>query len=332
MGKWPLNLSGFGEPQSVLGFVGWVSRPEHRRSGLETQPTDSIHDRTYLNAIGAGVLRAVVVLLCAGGVRAGDEPARTLKDIPLSELRTTLKGYPGDWRVDTDLHRGLPEPPRRKPVAADAVVIDLPRPDTMAIDDIALSSALKNRRSRRHYAAEPLSVGELGFLLWSAQGVTSSTTVDGEREARPLRTAPSAGGRYPLETYVVALRVDSVPPGIYRYLPNSHQLLTVRADPELKARLLKACYNQPFIGEAAAVLVWSAIPERTEWKYGYISHRMIAMEAGHACQNLYLACEAVGAGACALLSYDQAKVDALIGIDGANEFALYMATVGKVKK
>ena len=74
--------------------------------------------------------------------------------------------------------------------------------------------------------------------------------------------------------------------------------------------------------------IWAAIPERTEWKYAYLSARLIAMEAGHVCQNLYLAAGAAGAGCCALLGYDQASVDRLLGVDGRDEFAVYLAAVG----
>ena len=159
-------------------------------------------------------------------------------------------------------------------------------------------------------------------MLWSAQGVT----------AAPLRTAPSAGGLHPLETYVVALRVDGVPRGVHRYLPDTHQLIAVGVESDLNASVLAACYQQAFVGEAAALIVWAAVPERTEWKYGYLAHRMIAMEAGHACQNVYLACEAAGASACALLSYDQARMDVLLGVDGEHEFAIYLAAVGKARE
>ena len=259
----------------------------------------------------------ISVSFFAGSVMAED--ARTVRDVPLSDLRMMLKGYPGDWRPDTDRAKGVPEPARVKPVAEDAVVVQLP---ALGTNDVSLSTALTHRRSQREFSAESLSLGELGYLLWSAQGVTEE----------PHRTAPSAGGRYPLETYILVLRVDGVAPGVHRYLPATHQLVEVRAEPELKARVVDACYQQAFVGEAAAVLVWAAVPERTEWKYGYLAHRMIAMEAGHACQNVYLACEAVGAGACALLSYDQNKLNALLGIDGENEFALYLAAVGKTGK
>jgi nitroreductase len=77
------------------------------------------------------------------------------------------------------------------------------------------------------------------------------------------------------------------------------------------------------------VFVWTTIPYRTEWRYSIVAHKMIAQESGHVCQNLYLACEAIGAGACAI-TYDQAKIDAILGVDGKDEFAIYVAPVGKV--
>jgi SagB-type dehydrogenase family enzyme len=83
------------------------------------------------------------------------------------------------------------------------------------------------------------------------------------------------------------------------------------------------------VGDAAVVFIWSAIPGRTEWKYAYLAHRMIAMEAGHVCQNLYLAAQSCGLGVCALLSYHQPQVDELLELDGIEEFTLYLACVGK---
>ena len=80
---------------------------------------------------------------------------------------------------------------------------------------------------------------------------------------------------------------------------------------------------------AAVVFVWTAIPYRAEWRYSIIAHKDIAIEAGHICQNLYLVCEAVGAGTCAVTSYHQKKIDELIGVDGEEEFTVYLAPVGK---
>ena len=82
---------------------------------------------------------------------------------------------------------------------------------------------------------------------------------------------------------------------------------------------------------AAVTFIWTAVPYRMEWRYSLAAHKVIALDAGHVCQNLYLACEAVGAGTCAIAAYDQQELDELLGLDGDTEFAVYLAPVGKIK-
>jgi nitroreductase len=84
-----------------------------------------------------------------------------------------------------------------------------------------------------------------------------------------------------------------------------------------------------WVQKSAVVFVWTTIPYRMEWRYSIVAHKMIAQESGHVCQNLYLASESIGAGACAI-TYDQTKVDGILGVDGKDEFAIYVAPVGKV--
>jgi len=72
-----------------------------------------------------------------------------------------------------------------------------------------------------------------------------------------------------------------------------------------------------------------APPHRMEWRYGLAAHKVIAIDAGHVCQNLYLACEAIGAATCAIAAYDQGEIDKLLRIDGQDEFTIYLASVGK---
>jgi len=86
------------------------------------------------------------------------------------------------------------------------------------------------------------------------------------------------------------------------------------------------------VGAAAVTFVWTAIPYRMEWRYGLAAHRVILLDAGHVCQNLYLACEAIGAGTCAAAAYDQEKIDGLLGLDGKDEFVIYLAPVGKPRE
>ena len=125
------------------------------------------------------------------------------------------------------------------------------------------------------------------------------------------------------------MNITGLEPAIYRYLPVEHQLVLVRAVPDLGARIAQAALGQAFVGKAAATFVWTAVPYRMEWRYGLAAHKVIAIDIGHVCQNLYLTCAAIKAGTCAVAAYHQAAMDDLLGVDGDDEFALYLAPVGK---
>jgi SagB-type dehydrogenase family enzyme len=232
-------------------------------------------------------------------------------------------------RVDfsqTAQGRGKSEPPWQKPLPSGARTIALPAPGAWKIPAIELEQAIARRRSRRTFAAPPLTLDEISFLLWATQGLreTSSTT-------RNFRTVPSAGCRHALETYLIAFRVCGLAKAIYRYLPLDHALVEVVRHAGLEGHLAEATFGQRFCGAGAATFIWTAIPARMEWRYAEASYKVIALDAGHVCQNLYLACEAIGAGTCAVAAYDQEGMDRLLGVDGSEEFTLYLAPVGKAK-
>lgn len=234
-------------------------------------------------------------------------------------------------RVDfryTDQNRGMPPPPPQKPHDGSAATIELPGADGFAADfPLGFADAASRRRSVRVYGDEALSLKELSFLLWATQGLRERP-----HPAATLRTVPSAGARHAFETYLYIQRVEGLAEGIYRYLPLDHRLLPEFAERNLGSRVSDACFGQRFIGEAALVFFWAAIPYRMEWRYGAAAHKVIAIDAGHVCQNLYLACEAVGAGTCAVAAYDQEALDALLKLDGDDEFVVYLAPVGKKKR
>jgi SagB-type dehydrogenase family enzyme len=226
----------------------------------------------------------------------------------------------------TDQHRGIESPPLEKPFPTDARRFDLPPVGQWeGIETVALTTAIGDRQSRRSFKTEPLTPGELSFLLWATQGVREQAN-----EGPVLRTVPSAGNRHALETYLAVLRVGDLEPGFYRYLPLEHQLLHLFHEEQMPRKLTEATLGQAFVGRAAVVFIWTTIPYRMEWRYGLAAHKVIAVDAGHVCQNLYLACEAIGAGTCAIAAYHQERMDELLRIDGENEFTIYLAPVGKV--
>jgi len=122
---------------------------------------------------------------------------------------------------------------------------------------------------------------------------------------------------------LVAKRVEGLEPGVYRYLPIEHKLLLVN-NKRFPDQVPEACWGQAFVGESAVVFIWATIPYRTEWRYSMIAYKGILVDVGHVCQNLYLACEAIGAGTCAVLAYEQKVMDDLIGVDGENEFTIHL--------
>jgi SagB-type dehydrogenase family enzyme len=250
-----------------------------------------------------------------------------MQEKTLEEARDFLKDDIRQ-RVDfsqTDQNRRLPPPPVEKPFPPDAPRIDLPPVQQLGnIGSLDLKTAIARRESCRTYSGEPLSIEELSFLLWATQGIRLRLDA-----GHALRTVPSAGCRHPFETCLCVLDVDGVQPGIYRYLPVEHQLLRLSTPGNLRYRLGIATLGQSWAGDAAVTFIWTAIPYRTEWRYGMAAHKVIALDAGHVCQNLYLACEAIGAGTCAIAAYDQQEMDGLVGVDGEDEFTIYLAPVGK---
>lgn len=255
---------------------------------------------------------------------------KSLSEMSIDQRHVFLKGYAGEWHGDADRAKGLPPPPIQKPYPAHAKLIDLIRPDQLTLGALPLNTVINQRRSRRDYTSDSLSQEELSFLLWSTQGISKIEKNDKGEIVNHFRTVPSGGARHPFETYLFVHRVAGLNPGLYRYLPVEHKLLLVREEANLPETITDACYGQANAGNAAVVFAWSAIPYRTEWAYGYVAPKLIAVDAGHVCENLYLAAESIGAGACAMLGYDQTKLDRLIGVDGRNEFTFYLASVGKI--
>jgi SagB-type dehydrogenase family enzyme len=241
---------------------------------------------------------------------------------------------------DTDQRKGIKPPVNQKPYPQDSLLIDLLAPQDFTVGQMPLIEAIRQRRSRREYTQTPLSLEEFSFLLWATQGVDEEATKSYREWLAGLirwpvseiptlmRTVPSGGACHPFETYLVVNRVQGLKPGIYRYLSVEHKLLLLEAGPAFEAKV--AGKLPPMLQNSAVVFLWTAIPYRSEWRYTIVAPKMIAQESGHICQNLYLACEAIGAGTCAVGAYNQKRMDDLLGVDGEQEFTIYVAPVGKV--
>ena len=221
--------------------------------------------------------------------------------------------------------RGVEAPPAELPAGADEPLIDLPAPSDIAPAPADLWHVIEARRSRRTYSARPLDLADLSLLLWCTQGVKACS---GDPVLATFRTVPSAGARHAFETYVLVNRVEGLQPGLYRFLAIRHKLIRVRTGPDLADELTGACFDQAFVRTSAATFIWTAVVHRMAWRYGQRGYRYLFLDAGHICQNLYLAAEGIDAGCCAIAAYDDQKVSEFLDIDGREQLAVYLATVG----
>ncbi|WML35529.1 SagB/ThcOx family dehydrogenase [Clostridium sp. OS1-26] len=230
--------------------------------------------------------------------------------------------------IETDQEKELPQPPVQKSCSPSSSLIDLVSVENFNCGQMSVLDVLKCRKTRRLFTDEQLSLEELSFLLWSVQGVKKIVN----KGYATLRTVPSAGARHPFETYLAILKVEGLKSGLYRYLPLEHKLLFINAIDGLDKKLSSATFNQRFVAKSAVTFIWTAIPYRTEWRYDIAAPKLIALDAGHMCENLYLSAESISSGVCAIAAYDQDKIDELLNIDGENEFTVYLSSVGKIEK
>jgi len=197
----------------------------------------------------------------------------------------------------------------------------IPLPDPGIARGPSLEDAIRQRRSVRTYTGASMTQEALSRLLFHTGGVTA------EQWGTGLRAAPSAGALYPIETYVLAHRVEGLEAGVYHYAVQDHALTQVRAG-DVRNEIVRAGILQNFLGEANVVLVLTSIFQRLRWRYRERAYRYALLEAGHIGQNVYLAATAMGMGACAVGAFSDDAVNALVSVDGVDEAALYVLAVG----
>ncbi len=224
----------------------------------------------------------------------------------------------------SDQQRGVGPPPSVGTQTEGRESIELPQPDRLGLDELDFLRLVTGRSSLRTYADTAITMPELSFLLWCTQGIKET-----HAGVATFRTVPSAGARHAFETVLLVNRVEALDPGLYGYAPLEHRLVVLDTGPGLADRAAEACHGQRFVKESALTFLWVAVPYRMTWRYVERGYRYLHLDAGHVCQNLYLAAEAIGGGACAVAAFDDEALADLLGLDGEESFVIYLAAVGK---
>lgn len=202
-----------------------------------------------------------------------------------------------------------------------ASLIALPPPELNRA--YSLWDALKKRRSVREFTHEPISPRQLSQLLWAAQGISARL------QGYALRTAPSAGALYPLELYLSVHNVSAIERGLYHYAVETHRLEELKKG-DFRLKVARAALDQEMAYASGAVFLWTAVFERSIWKYKQRAYRYVYLDAGHSAQNVALAAVALGLGSCQIGALYDDEANELLGIDGITESTIYMTAVGRI--
>lgn len=224
--------------------------------------------------------------------------------------RGELGGRRLDWSSKPPTYKRYPQAPK----------IDLDEPEIEG--GVPIWTVLNRRRSERRFQDTALRASDLSQLLWAAQGITQ------EGRGVDFRTAPSAGALYPVETYLVIHDVEGVPPGVYHYDVQHHQLEQLRAG-DFRVEVSRAALDQRMAAQSNIVVVWTAVFPRSKWKYRQRAYRYVYLDAGHIAQNLALAAVALGLGSCQIAALYDEEANELLGVDGIDESTIYMTVVGR---
>ena len=216
-----------------------------------------------------------------------------------------------DWNSQPDLYKSYP--------GCNKIKLDEP----LVLSKLKLNDILKKRKSIRDFSDKPISKQQVSYLLWASTGIQRKEL------GFEFRTAPSAGALYPIETYLVINRIKDIPAGIYHYSIKDHFLEELKTG-DFSIDIAKAALEQSMCRFAAAVFVWTAIFNRSKWKYGERAYRYIYLDAGHIAENLSLASTGIGLGSCQIAALFDDEVNEIIGVDGKNESVIYMSVVGNL--
>ena len=221
------------------------------------------------------------------------------------------------------LARERPLPPRVKKYPG-AVAARLPRVKA----ETEFTRVLEERRTWREFSKKPVALEQLAELLWLSFGVQGWARIPGVGRLA-LTTSPSGGAMHPFEVYVLVRQVAGLGSGIYHYDAGGHRLELLRKGAS-KSQIEKMLAGQRWCGEAAFVVLLTAVFSRTQWKYGHPrAYRVVLAEAGHLCQTFCLTATWQGLAPFCTMALADTTIERALGIDGVSESVLYAAGAGK---
>jgi SagB-type dehydrogenase family enzyme len=197
-------------------------------------------------------------------------------------------------------------------------------PNELREATISFSDVLQKRRSTRTFSNKPLSKVDLGYLLWASSGIQRI------ERGYAFRTAPSAGALYPIETYIAVNNVEDIDKGVYHYNIENHLLEEIKRG-YFGETLAHAALDQEMCVDSAVVFIWTAVFQRSIWKYSQRAYRYVYLDAGHIAQNLALSATSINCGSCHVGAFFDDEINSIMALDGKEESTICLSVVGYTK-
>jgi oxazoline/thiazoline dehydrogenase len=300
------------------------------RSSLQVPP--QIADQ--FDSIFAMLVQAQAILPCnAHGKTLEDcEPTQRQWDFhdllfhSSSRLGRSEKPIGGTFRF-----KGiLPPQPAIKPNpwTGDAIPLYVPNLHALFHRDMPLTAALETRRSTRSHSLIPLTLEQLGELLYrSLRNRSHYSNGYGEFTSRPH---PSGGASYENEIYVTISACVGIRRGFYYYSPQDHTLCRV-AEPcaDMEAMLDEAWLATAMMCRPQILLTIASRFNRFNWKYTGMSYAAQLKNVGVIYQTLYLVATAMNIGACGLGTGNADRFARLTGLPYMEEGSIGEFMLGR---
>lgn len=189
-----------------------------------------------------------------------------------------------------------------------------------------LLDALASRRSVRQFEDREVPLGHLSSLLCHAAGIRR-TVRDPSIGTAVHKASPASGALHPIELYLWARAVAGLPSGLYHYEAISEVLERVGEAPADNGP--GAFGGQPWLAEAPAVLIFTGLVERTQWRYGSgRAYRDVLLGLGHLSQTVLLLATSLGLGAVFASAVRDEALERILGCDGRREPVLGVTALG----
>lgn len=203
--------------------------------------------------------------------------------------------------------------------------VNLPAPTPK---DISNESMVK-RRSFRGFALagkdKKISLQEISDIIYYSCGEVFKS-LDGKNNRR---IQSSAGGRYPLELYILNFKEAELKKKCYHYNVKNHELEELW-DVEVKDKIdINRYFAYDWSRDAECAIVLTAIPNRTTRKYGERGYKYLYLEAGAILQSIQNNAFVRDIGSIIMGATNEKQIEDLLDIDGVKETVVLSILLGK---